>query len=76
MLISSIAAQMPLFPYPLYACSKAAISSFVRSIAPLEELLGVRVMGVAPGIVRTPIWSEEKLSLVEEGVDTYVLSSF
>ena len=58
---------MPLFPYPLYAASKAAISSFVRSLAPLEATIGVRVAAVAPGIVKTRLWTEEKLSLVDDG---------
>ena len=62
-LISSIAAQLPILPIPLYAASKAAISSFARSMAELEPKYGIRVNAVAPGLVKTPIWNEEELSL-------------
>lgn len=47
--ISSIAAQRPGIVTPLYQASKAAISMFIRSMAPLEDLAGIRVVGVAPG---------------------------
>jgi NAD(P)-dependent dehydrogenase (short-subunit alcohol dehydrogenase family) len=59
-LISSIAAQMPLLPIPLYTTSKHAISGFTRSLAHLEPTLNIRVNAVAPGTVLTPIWSSEK----------------
>jgi 3-hydroxybutyrate dehydrogenase len=71
-LISSIAAQLPILPIPLYAASKAAISSFARSMAELEPKFGIRVNAVAPGLVKTPIWNEEELSWVDEGLDTWV----
>lgn len=72
--ISSIAGQTAAFPVPLYVASKHAISGFVRSLAPLEETLGVRVNCVAPGIIRTPLWTDhpEKLVMVKEGVDEWV----
>jgi len=47
--LSSISAQMPSITVPLYAVSKAGISQFVRSMATLEELAGIRVVAVAPG---------------------------
>jgi 3-hydroxybutyrate dehydrogenase len=71
-LISSIAAQLPILPIPLYAASKAAISSFVRSMAELEPKYGIRINAVAPGLVKTPIWSEEELTWVDEKVDTWI----
>ncbi|GAB0138740.1 hypothetical protein EsDP_00006965 [Epichloe bromicola] len=71
-LISSIAAQMPLLPIPLYSASKHAISGFIRCLAALEPAMHIRVSGVAPGIVKTPIWEEDKLAWVEEGVDQWV----
>ncbi len=46
---SSIAAQRSSIVTPLYTASKNGISSFVRGMAPLEELAGIRVAGVAPG---------------------------
>lgn len=72
MLISSIAAQLPILPVPLYAASKAAISSFARSMAALEPKYGIRVNAVAPGVVKTPIWSEDELTWVDEKVDTWI----
>ena len=73
--ISSIAAQMALYPTPLYATSKHAISGFVRSLAPLEQDLNIRVNAVAPGIVKTPLWTQEKLLWVDENIDKWVTTT-
>ncbi|KAG6041915.1 hypothetical protein E4U41_000403 [Claviceps citrina] len=70
-LISSIAAQMPFLPAPLYSAGKHAVSGFVRCLADLEPTLNIRVNAVAPGIVKTPLWGE-KLAWVEEGVDRWI----
>lgn len=76
--ISSIAAQAPVFPTPVYVATKHAISGFVRSLAPLEHppsgLPKIRVNAVAPGIVKTPMWTEhpEKLKMVDPKVDEWV----
>ncbi|OAL37952.1 hypothetical protein AYO20_02785 [Fonsecaea nubica] len=56
--ISSLAAQYALFNQPLYATSKAAVSAFTRSLAPLHQEFGIKVVAVAPGMVMTPLWSE------------------
>jgi len=47
--LSSIAAQKPSVVLPLYSVSKLAISQFVRCMAPLEDMCGIRVVAVAPG---------------------------
>lgn len=47
--ISSITAQIPSVVNPLYSVSKQAVSQFVRCMAPLEGLSGIRVVAVAPG---------------------------
>jgi len=41
----------------------------VRTLGPLQERIGVRVVGVAPGVIRTPLWTEDPLKrrLVLEG---------
>lgn len=72
--IASVAAYIPVFRAPLYGASKSAIAGFVRSIAPLEQRYGIRVNAVAPGIVRTPLWSEnpEKLANVDQAKDAWV----
>jgi 3-hydroxybutyrate dehydrogenase len=56
--ISSLAAQYALFNQPLYCTSKAAVSAFTRSMAPLHEEFGIKVVAVAPGMVLTPLWSD------------------
>lgn len=56
--LSSIAGQRSSMVTPLYTASKHAINSFVRGMAPLEELLGIRVLAVAPGTVGTPLFLE------------------
>ncbi|KAI9688216.1 MAG: hypothetical protein M1822_001722 [Bathelium mastoideum] len=70
--ISSIAAQMAAFPVPLYIASKHAISGFVRSLATLD-VLGIKVNGVAPGVIKTPLWTDhpEKLKFVDEKQDDW-----
>lgn len=70
--ISSIAGQLTLLPLPLYCASKHAISGFVRSLAHLESTLGIRVAAVAPAIVKTPIWTSEKLVMIK-AEDEWVL---
>ncbi|KAG6157634.1 hypothetical protein E4U11_001493 [Claviceps purpurea] len=70
-LISSIAAQIPLLPTPLYATSKHAISGFVRCLTHLEPLMNIRINAVAPGCVKTPLW-DARLGLFKEGLDHWV----
>ncbi|EXF82106.1 short chain dehydrogenase [Colletotrichum fioriniae PJ7] len=72
--ISSVAGQVANINAPLYAASKFAITGFVRSLARLEDTDGVRVNAVAPGVVRTPLWTEhpEKLVNLDEAQDGWV----
>ncbi|KAM5356897.1 hypothetical protein ACJ41O_003543 [Fusarium nematophilum] len=71
--ISSIAGQIPVFRAPIYGASKFGISGFVRCLANLEST-GIRVNAVAPGVVRTPLWTDhpEKLQFVDEQQDSWV----
>lgn len=71
-LISSIAAQLPLLPTPLYSASKHAISGFIRCMATMEPTINIRINGLAPGLVKTPIWTKDKLAWVDEKVDKWV----
>lgn len=66
--ISSLAAQYALFNTPLYSASKAGVSAFTRALAPLHEEYGIKVVAVAPGMVRTPLWTEhpEKMKGISE----------
>lgn len=47
--VSSIAGQRSSVVTPLYTASKHGVSSFVRGMGPLEGLVGIRVLAVAPG---------------------------
>ncbi|KAF5009049.1 hypothetical protein FDECE_4701 [Fusarium decemcellulare] len=71
--VSSIAGQIPVFRAPMYGASKFGITGFVRCLADLEST-GIRVSAVAPGVVRTPLWTEhpEKLEFVDESQDAWV----
>lgn len=73
--ISSIAGQFPVFKAPLYGASKFAITGFVRCLAPLDGTVGIRVNGVAPGIVRTPLYTEhaDKLKSIDQSRDAWVM---
>lgn len=44
-------------------------------MAELDSTLGIRVNGVAPGVIKTPLWTEhpEKMGLIDEEQDTWVL---
>ncbi|MCJ1306152.1 hypothetical protein MMC08_008970, partial [Hypocenomyce scalaris] len=70
-IVTSVAAQTAVLAAPLYTLSKHAISGFTRSLADLEPRLNIRVNAVAPGSVKTPIWSE-KLTWIDEEVDSWV----
>lgn len=75
--VSSTAAQAAAPPVPLYAVSKAAISHFVRSMGVLEQMMGIRVVAVAPGTVETPSWdvSGRRGYVDEERGDEYTMAS-
>jgi 3-hydroxybutyrate dehydrogenase len=63
--IASTAGQASSLPVPMYHASKHAIIAFVRSLAKLESTLGIRVAAVAPGIIKTPLWTSEKRTLLK-----------
>lgn len=56
--VSSIAGQASPLWCPLYTVSKHGINGIVRALAPLAERLQFRVVAVAPGLVKTPLWTE------------------
>jgi 3-hydroxybutyrate dehydrogenase len=47
--VSSIAGQRSSIVTPLYQASKHGINSLIRGMAPLGDLVGIKVTGVAPG---------------------------
>jgi 3-hydroxybutyrate dehydrogenase len=72
--ISSIAGQNPAFAAPVYVATKHAINGFVRSLAKLDKQFKIRVTAVAPGVIKTPLWTDhpEKLKMVDEKSDAWV----
>ncbi|EHA23702.1 hypothetical protein ASPNIDRAFT_125824, partial [Aspergillus niger ATCC 1015] len=55
-LVSSIAGISASIRSPLYCAAKHAIWGFVKSMAPLDQLEGVKVTSICPGVVPTPLW--------------------
>jgi NAD(P)-dependent dehydrogenase (short-subunit alcohol dehydrogenase family) len=65
--ISSIAGQTSALAAPIYVATKHAINGLVRSLGKLERL-GIRVTAVAPGVIKTPLWTDhpEKIKMVDD----------
>lgn len=74
LLISSIAAQNAWMTGPLYSAAKHGITGFVRSLAKLDQQLGIRVTAVAPAIIKTPLWTDhpESAFMIDESKDVWV----
>ncbi|PYH48872.1 putative amino acid transporter [Aspergillus saccharolyticus JOP 1030-1] len=72
--ISSIAGQNPSLTTPIYVATKHAINGLVRSLAQLDQKCGIRVTAVAPGVIKTPLWTEhpEKIKIVDKNADEWV----
>jgi len=70
---SSIAGQVANLTTPLYIAGKHAMNGFIRSLGILDSQLGIRVNGVAPGLIKTPLWTDhpEKLSFVDQEKDVW-----
>ncbi|PNS19109.1 Carbonyl reductase family member 4 [Sphaceloma murrayae] len=72
--ITSVAGQLASLLSPLYHASKHGLSGFIKSLAGLDQL-GIRVNGVAPGLIMTPLWSDhaDKMKFANAGHQTWVL---
>ncbi|KAL2673539.1 hypothetical protein Neosp_011981 [[Neocosmospora] mangrovei] len=72
-IVSSTNGQQASFATPVYAATKHAINGFVRSLGKLEQSHHIRVVAVAPGIMRTPMYLEnaEKLSSIDQQKDAW-----
>ncbi|OOO08471.1 short-chain dehydrogenase/reductase SDR [Aspergillus oryzae] len=72
--ISSIAGQNPALAAPIYVATKHAINGLVRSLGKLDSKFGIRVTAVAPGVIKTPLWTDhpEKLKIVDTANDEWV----
>lgn len=58
----------------MYVATKHGINGLVRSLAQLDKEVGIRVTAVAPGVIKTPLWTDhpEKLKMVNEEKDGWV----
>lgn len=74
LMISSVAGQAASLPVPMYHAAKHAVIGFTRSLAALDETLGIRVNAVAPGIIKTPLWTDnpEKMKYFDDSKDVWV----
>ncbi|GES64211.1 NAD-dependent 15-hydroxyprostaglandin dehydrogenase [Aspergillus terreus] len=72
--ISSIAGQNAALAAPIYVATKHAINGLVRSMAKLDDKFGIRVTAVAPGVIKTPLWTDhpEKIKIVDDKADEWV----
>ncbi|KAH4001630.1 hypothetical protein HBI56_069120 [Parastagonospora nodorum] len=72
-IISSIAGQNANLNTPIYVAAKHAMNGFIRSLGQLDERMGIRVNGVAPGVIKTPLWTEhpEKMTFLDEERDAW-----
>lgn len=62
--ITSVTALMPAAFTAVYPATKAFVLAFTEALQAQLGPSGVRVQGVLPGITRTAIWEEEKLSTI------------
>ncbi|KAF2725349.1 NAD(P)-binding protein [Polychaeton citri CBS 116435] len=71
--LASIAGQVPSFPTALYIASKHALVGFIRSMGMLDKV-GIRINGVAPAAINTPLWTDhpEKLQMMDLTVDVLI----
>ncbi|KAF7557156.1 hypothetical protein G7Z17_g939 [Cylindrodendrum hubeiense] len=56
-IVASIAGYSKQYPAPIYSATKHAVVGFTRSLGDAQQLQGVKVVAVCPGIVTTPIWT-------------------
>ena len=73
LIVSSIAGQNSNLHTPIYVAAKHAMNGFIRSLSALDSRFNIRVNGVAPGVIKTPLWTEhpEKLQFIDGGTDEW-----
>ncbi|KAI5237635.1 NAD(P)-binding protein [Aureobasidium subglaciale] len=72
-MISSVAGEGASLLVPLYCAAKHAVIGFTRSLAGLDEKFGIRVTACCPGIIKTPLWTDnpEKMKYFDETKDLW-----
>jgi NAD(P)-dependent dehydrogenase (short-subunit alcohol dehydrogenase family) len=61
---ASLAGLIAFSPDPVYTATKHAVVGFVRAVAPQLEAFGITINAVCPGIVRTPLISDETVEMI------------
>ncbi|KAH7077570.1 hypothetical protein BKA63DRAFT_592752 [Paraphoma chrysanthemicola] len=76
LIMASIAGYSSQFPAPMYSATKHALVGFTKSMQPLEELAGIKVVAICPGIVKTPLWTSDPDHTARYGYsDSYSISA-
>ncbi|KAI7977549.1 hypothetical protein EIK77_000499 [Talaromyces pinophilus] len=57
--VASMAGLYPLYPSPVYNASKHAVVGFIKCMKPADVEENVKIVGVCPGLVATPLWTED-----------------
>jgi NAD(P)-dependent dehydrogenase (short-subunit alcohol dehydrogenase family) len=67
--ISSLSSKLGVGGTSLYASSKAALSAFARVLAVELAVKKIRVNAISPGIIKTPMFETEDLSISKDLID-------
>ncbi len=73
--VSSIAALAPLAGSGVYAAAKAGLTALSESLATETAALGIRVLSVEPGALRTDFLSAQSIRRSQRPIDDYAASS-
>ncbi|KUL90270.1 hypothetical protein ZTR_02015 [Talaromyces verruculosus] len=57
--VASMAGLYPLYPSPVYNASKHAVVGFIKCMKPADVEENIKIVGVCPGLVATPLWTED-----------------
>lgn len=72
--LSSISSQFPPKGGSMYGSSKAALESFVKTLAQEVVPQGIRANSLSPGMVRTPLYDRAEEAVSKEHMDKHMSS--
>ena len=70
--LSSISSQFPPKGGSMYGSSKAALESFVKTLAQEVVPQGIRANSISPGMVRTPLYDRAEEAVSKEHMDKHM----